>query len=165
MEQHMSRRTLTDEQKAKMREARKTAKRTSRKDKMAAFAAGFDLMRKGYPKIALPLIDRVEQGSMAAAVKLKCLECSCWVRQEVRDCEITDCALYPFRPFQQLSGGNPNDVGAKGPAPLEYPEGHVPWEQLKTLRQQAVDEVRKAKSCITDMQTAQQQPQDGPRAT
>jgi hypothetical protein len=135
--------TLTDEDKARLREARAKRGRTpSRREKMAAFAGSFGLMRKGYPKIALPLIDKMEQGSLAAAVKLKCLECSCWVRQEVRDCVITDCALYPFRPYQALRGGNPNDPGKSGAQPLEYPEGHVPWDQLKKLRQEDVDRLR-----------------------
>ena len=31
------------------------------------------------------------------AIRAKCLECSCENVNEVRECPITDCALYPFR--------------------------------------------------------------------
>ena len=31
------------------------------------------------------------------AIKAKCLECSCGNREEVKQCVIPDCALYPFR--------------------------------------------------------------------
>jgi hypothetical protein len=107
---------LTAEDREKGRKAR-----VGRREKMKAHAASFRLMRQGLPKMALPLIDKMEQGSLTAAVQLKCLECSCWVRQEVRDCAITDCALYPFRPYQGLRGGNPNDPGKAGVKPQEYP--------------------------------------------
>jgi len=31
------------------------------------------------------------------AIREKCLECCCGSSQEVKLCEISDCALYPFR--------------------------------------------------------------------
>ena len=31
----------------------------------------------------------------AAAIKLKCLECCVWQREEVRDCRVPACALHP----------------------------------------------------------------------
>ena len=31
------------------------------------------------------------------AIRLKCLECSCGSRNEVKLCPVTKCALYPFR--------------------------------------------------------------------
>lgn len=40
------------------------------------------------------------RGSRVAAIKLKCLDCVCWNSAEVRRCEIRDCALWPFRPYQ-----------------------------------------------------------------
>jgi hypothetical protein len=92
----------------------------SRRETFQALAPTFARMRRRYPRMALPLVDKIEAGSMAAAVKLKCLECSSFVRQEVRDCVIKDCALYPFRPYQRLTSTNPNDPGQRGPAPLTY---------------------------------------------
>ena len=31
------------------------------------------------------------------AIRLKCLECSCGSANEVKECVIPDCALYPYR--------------------------------------------------------------------
>lgn len=31
------------------------------------------------------------------AIRLKCLQCTCGQFQEIRDCTIKDCALYPYR--------------------------------------------------------------------
>ncbi len=31
------------------------------------------------------------------AIRLKCLSCCCWFTPEIRDCQITDCPLWPFR--------------------------------------------------------------------
>jgi len=32
-----------------------------------------------------------------SAIREKCLDCSNWNEAEVRNCEIKDCALWPFR--------------------------------------------------------------------
>jgi ribosomal protein L44E len=71
-----------------------------RSKKMKAFAESFAKMRKGFPFRFHPIIDKAEKGSAKACVKLKCLECSAFQPSEVRQCVITDCPLYPLRPFQ-----------------------------------------------------------------
>jgi len=38
--------------------------------------------------------------SLPAAINAKCLDCMCWQREEVRKCTITDCSLYPYRPYK-----------------------------------------------------------------
>lgn len=43
---------------------------------------------------------RVAKGSMRAAVSLKCLDCSGYVRVEVRECGCRECPLWVFRPYQ-----------------------------------------------------------------
>jgi hypothetical protein len=78
-------------------------KPSSRREKMARYAQTFARQRAEYSRhqhkrIGLPLVDKVEQGSMAAAVKLMCLDCSSWVKPEIRDCVIVACPLFPFRP-------------------------------------------------------------------
>ena len=35
--------------------------------------------------------------SPSKAIRVKCLECSAWSNEEVKECPATDCALYPFR--------------------------------------------------------------------
>jgi hypothetical protein len=106
---------FTPESQVKAQAARRSvAVRQTRKHKMQAFAATFAKQRRKvasgeWEKMALPLIAKVEGGSLPAAIKLMCLECSVWVRQEVRDCVVTTCPLYPVRPFQRAKGRNPND--------------------------------------------------------
>jgi hypothetical protein len=101
---------LTPEAREKARAARKTA--PTRRQKMQAFTATFAEQRRRFPKMALPIIDQEEQGSLPAAIKLMCLDCSNFVRQEVRDCVISWCPLYPHRPYQRIKGRNPNDPPA-----------------------------------------------------
>lgn len=31
------------------------------------------------------------------AIHERCLNCSCWIPKEVRDCSFRDCPLYPYR--------------------------------------------------------------------
>jgi hypothetical protein len=68
--------------------------------------------RKDRPSVPLPalraevpakfrhLVGRAEAGSLAAAVHLKCLECSAWQPAEVRLCAVTGCPLHHRRPYQ-----------------------------------------------------------------
>jgi hypothetical protein len=46
------------------------------------------------------LVDRAEGGSLRASIDLKCLDCSAWQPAEVRQCPVTDCPLYPVRPYR-----------------------------------------------------------------
>ena len=48
----------------------------------------------------LPVVARVAEGSMKAAVKLKCLDCCAYDKEEVKHCVCTSCPLFLFRPFQ-----------------------------------------------------------------
>lgn len=47
-----------------------------------------------------PLVQRIAEGSMAAAVKLHCLDCCGYVTAEIRNCTGTNCPLWAFRPYQ-----------------------------------------------------------------
>jgi len=47
------------------------------------------------------LIQKVQKGSMKALVHLKCLDCSNWQREEVRNCTVKNCPLYVARPYKQ----------------------------------------------------------------
>jgi len=31
------------------------------------------------------------------AIRFKCLDCCCWDNEEVRNCELTECSLHPYR--------------------------------------------------------------------
>jgi hypothetical protein len=45
------------------------------------------------------LLKKAGEGSMKSLVKLKCLDCSCWEKNEVKHCQVKTCALYPVRPY------------------------------------------------------------------
>ena len=38
-----------------------------------------------------------ENTNVLRAIRLKCYDCSCYQSNEVRDCSVTNCPLYPFR--------------------------------------------------------------------
>ena len=89
---------FTEEQKAAMQAARKNRK--PRSEKMKAFAGTFAGMRGFVPKRFLPAVDQAEKGSLRAAIKLTCLDCSAYQPGEIKLCPITVCGLFPHRPYQ-----------------------------------------------------------------
>jgi hypothetical protein len=38
--------------------------------------------------------------SLRAGINVRCLDCCCWQRTEVRDCPAENCSLHPYRPYQ-----------------------------------------------------------------
>lgn len=43
---------------------------------------------------------KFKRGSLKAAIKLKCLDCSCQQRKEITNCPIKRCPLWHVRPYQ-----------------------------------------------------------------
>lgn len=41
----------------------------------------------------------INQRSLAAAVKAKCLDCCCWQAVEVKNCQVPACPLFEIRPY------------------------------------------------------------------
>jgi hypothetical protein len=82
---------------------RPTGTRTSRADKFAKnpeVTKHFERIRKNVPENYLPLVEKAAGGSITAAVKLKCLDCTAFQREEIRGCKVGCCSLWPVRPFQ-----------------------------------------------------------------
>lgn len=48
----------------------------------------------------------MEGNSRQAAIYSKCLECMNWQREEVRNCNIYHCPLWPYRPYQKAVRSN-----------------------------------------------------------
>lgn len=48
-------------------------------------------------------IEKFENGSLKAAVKLKCLDCCNWSSGEVGNCEMLSCTLWSHRPYKRES--------------------------------------------------------------
>jgi hypothetical protein len=42
---------------------------------------------------------RMEEIPERYAVKAKCLDCTCWQKKEIELCTVSDCPLYPYRPY------------------------------------------------------------------
>ena len=57
--------------------------------------------RKSLKEPVTKLVDKALGGSKAAAIKLKCLECCCWVASEARNCKTFECPLFLVSPFTQ----------------------------------------------------------------
>ena len=59
-----------------------------------------DQIEKASPVYLAVTRKAYEGNSKAAALKAKCLDCSCWQRVEITNCTVTTCPLWPYRPYQ-----------------------------------------------------------------
>lgn len=80
--------------------SRPAGPRVPRAEKLKKFSESFVRMRLETPERWHNLIDRAENGSKTAAIKLNCLNCSCFEPKEVKLCPCINCPLYPIRPYQ-----------------------------------------------------------------
>lgn len=56
-----------------------------------------------FPEPIQRTIKKIKKGSLRAAIKAKCLDCSGLSKKEVRVCPVTNCPLWLVRPFQNKS--------------------------------------------------------------
>ena len=47
-----------------------------------------------------PMVRKAVKGSMKAAIRLKCLDCCADNKAEIKNCNVTTCPLWLYRPFQ-----------------------------------------------------------------
>lgn len=90
---------LTEEQKTAMKNGRKGGRAAKFKNNTDILQS-FDAMYTKFDKTYHPLVDRAKNGSLKAAVKLHCLDCSNFQSNEIKNCVCNQCPLYPFRPYQ-----------------------------------------------------------------
>ena len=91
--------------------------RRSRADKFAAnpqSVLSIKTIVASTPERFLPIAKRLAKGSMSAAVKLMCLDCTCHQTIEIKHCQAFECPLYCFRPYQ----GGSEEVGLSEPVGL-----------------------------------------------
>lgn len=98
--------TMSAEHKAALQASR--GNRKPRSEKMKEFSGTFKAMRRRFKKDPsllrfLPIVDSAEKGSLTAAIKLQCLDCSDYQTQEIKQCHIQSCPLYPHRPYKPTS--------------------------------------------------------------
>ena len=54
---------------------------------------------KAYQMIFLK-VHSEKKASATNAIKLKCLDCCCWEREEIRLCTVKQCGLWRIRPYK-----------------------------------------------------------------
>ncbi len=74
-----------------------------------------DAVKNSTPTKFHKIVDRAAKGSLKAAIKLKCLDCTCFQQKEVRLCELTSCSLWTVRPYKDK---NVQEVNKRTPIPL-----------------------------------------------
>lgn len=78
------------------------ARRTgATRERKKANPAVISELRKVTPKSRHRLVDKIENGSMSSAIKLKCLECGGYETKEIKFCTVRTCALWTIRPYQE----------------------------------------------------------------
>ena len=45
-------------------------------------------------------VEKARKGNVKAMIALNCADCVCFVKSEIRDCEMTHCPLHPLRPYK-----------------------------------------------------------------
>ena len=101
---------LTEEQKAAMQAARAAAGPRGSKPKLKNIKEIFEEQRRSTPKEFHPLLDKAQNGSKVAALKLKCLDCAAWQKGEVARCGILGCSLYHIRPYKKFKENETTDA-------------------------------------------------------
>lgn len=75
--------------------------RTSRAEKFVSnpnFSENINILKRNHPN-AVKSIERLAGGSMKAAVKVNCLNCSGGDKKLAAECNVLSCPLYLFNPF------------------------------------------------------------------
>ncbi len=89
-------------------------KRVPRKEKMKKYDKNYNKMILELPMFCrqryAPVVERARAGSLKAAIKLKCLDCSNYQPVEIKLCTIPSCPLYAHRPFKQTNETGSADV-------------------------------------------------------
>lgn len=79
----------------------RSQKLAGNKQAQEAFAALRKEMRQNDGVRFLPLVTKMEGGSLKAAVKAMCLSCTNYSSKEVAMCEIVSCPLHAYRSYKK----------------------------------------------------------------
>lgn len=116
--------TMSEEHKAKLREARKgmtITGRRSRAEKMAELPLAsehFEKLRSITPSTYQGLLKKVEAGSLTAAIKMLCVQCMGFERTHVKDCGGLSCPMYLHRPYQKNTDDDDDDKESDADLPV-----------------------------------------------
>jgi hypothetical protein len=114
---------MSDELKEKMRLGRVGVPiiRRSRASKLALLpdaSDNFAQLRKITPERFQNLVDKIEKGSLTAAIKFLCVQCMGFEAKHVFDCKGLSCPMYLHRPYQKADESE-KDTGADEPEDVE----------------------------------------------
>ena len=91
---------MTDEQQRRAQVARATAIEMQKPCNRSDCGQLLATLREQAPASCQGMVDRLANGSKAAAIKLHCLQCVGYERAEVAKCSSWYCPMWPFRPYQ-----------------------------------------------------------------
>ena len=90
------------EKRAEMRAAGIKPEHAWRKPRSPEDQAKVDEYVEQIPVSARSICDKAFSGESSAlnAIRAKCLDCSCWQRDEITHCRVLRCPLWKWRPYQ-----------------------------------------------------------------
>ena len=95
---------MTDEHKAALLAGRIAAKNVSNDFSMANFKEKEKQELKTVSECLSPAVGIFRKAfsgdSKSAAIKARCIQCSCYQQPEITKCKVVDCALWRYRPYQ-----------------------------------------------------------------
>jgi hypothetical protein len=93
---------ITEEQRqAGLEKARQS--RENRKSWLRSCTKTYEVLEARHPNHANK-IKQLESGSLKAAIKLKCLGCTLGHMEEIKNCSVVSCPLWPVRHWKNTEG-------------------------------------------------------------
>ena len=93
---------MTEEQRlASLEKARQS--RENRKSWLKSCTKTYKALEARYPN-HISKIKQLESGSQKAAIKLKCLDCTLGHMEEIKNCSVVSCPLWPVRHWKNVEG-------------------------------------------------------------
>ena len=92
---------MTPEDRARAKEAKAEGKKLKLERGETTISKLETELRGEDNRIVSSHLAKAKRGNVRSLIALKCLDCCCWVKAEVRDCEIVECSLHPIRPYQK----------------------------------------------------------------
>jgi len=85
----------------------------------------------------------IEPYTRSRAIKEKCKQCTAESRVEIRDCHITDCALWCYRPYQKEESVD-GVVKPKRTRKMTEEQRKAASERMKVMRKKGIGGRKKA---------------------
>lgn len=57
-------------------------------------------LKSNTPPMYLPIVEKIETGSLKSILKAKCLECANYNKSEIKNCSVISCPIWGKRPYK-----------------------------------------------------------------